>query len=103
MGDQCPGRHDGMDQTAIDHLADNPPLLGHGHRTGQRQHDAAVRLLIGFQEDVERFAHLASAERGPRHATNQVGEGCDELQIDTLQRNKSIFASVVQRAGDRHG
>ena len=81
----------------IDHVADDPTLLGHRHGTRDRQHHATVVVAGHLQHNLERLAKLAATEGGLRHGPQQVRKGRHLPQVETLQRGQPVPASIVER------
>jgi len=95
--------HDGLHHAFVDHLGDDLAHLGDGHGAGEGHHDLAVLVLDHGQHHFEGLAEAAAAEGGARHAAEEVGEGRHPIEVETLERDQAVVATVVEFAGVGHG
>ena len=96
--DQGSGRDDTVHQPPVDHLADDPPLLGHGHRAREREYDLAFRVAPHLQQNLERFPELPAGKGRGRHCAQEVCKRPDLRQVEAVQRDQAVAASVVKFA-----
>ena len=80
------GRDDALHHAFIDHLRDDLPHLGDGHRTGQRHHDLALWVCDHRREHLEGLPHMPSAEGRLPHGLEQLTERRNLVGIQRLKR-----------------
>ena len=80
------GRDDALHHAFIDHLRDDLPHLGDGHRTGQRHHHFTLRVCDHLPEHIERLADMPSAEGRLSHSLEQLTERRNLVGIQRLKR-----------------
>ena len=85
MDHQGPGADDRVEQSVVDHVAQNEPLLGRGHRAGEGADDQAVRIRGHVVEHVRRLAKLTAPEGGRLHRREQIREGPDGAEIERFE------------------
>ena len=101
VGHHCPGADEHLDPPGVDHFAEHPAHLGHGHGPGDCDHAGAVGIVGHGAEDLECLAQLAAAEGGVRHLLQQVGQAFAAADIQRLERLEAIVTAVVEGSG--HG
>ncbi len=95
---QGPGADDRVEQPVVDHVAQDEPLLGRGQRAGERADHQAVRIHSHVMEHVRRLAKLTAPEGGRLHRREQIREGLDGAQIESLERFQSLAVAELGRA-----
>ncbi len=92
------GGDNGVDQSAVNQIADDQPLLGDCHRPGQGHHHKAVFVARhGFQH-VNSLAELAPGKRRIGHAAHQRADGPGFGQVERKNRRQLVLHWVVQLA-----
>src|SRR6185312_15065483 len=98
VGHESAGGDQGVDQSAINEIADDEALLGNGHGAGKSHDDEAVAIAGHGFKHVNGFAELASGEGRIRHGAHEFVNGFDLAQIKREDGRKFVTYRIMQLA-----